>query len=526
MLVIYALLILSLLSSNVYFVSSNDSKKLENGAKYYSYIVGTGLPKLVDNGNKLLHSDDNTKNIVVERLMNIFFYVDLARSAIHDDKLNIGLKKASMASMPSNLQEMVHVPKEKKTVPLFHRLKMNSESFELGSDIQFHIPRIKYLKKTLPRITVEPYQRIMSFSIEVCMIPSLWYLELIHCMYMGMAPYFTGMLMSYSLQDVVGAAIMSIGYKDESFSLENCYFSVSLVADTRISNNYVAICNKVEKCLSSKPLSNGPFRVFRTEFENRIKRVYSLLKWGSGDLDPIQFARYSLLFSLSFVKDKMDIKPFFPERNFLPVRMMISSLGLYCLSWSTGHPPKRFEVVETLAKLISGGITSSLDSFDIDCPFKLLPFFKAESTTKTILADSYCKAIFSFGFIDESIAFSGSIDRFKRVTKPSRILLPSYHSIIPSMQHNVVLDKYGVEWMNFVGTYEAQPCKGVEGKRKIFKSRKLRRTKKANPKGIKNGVEHKKVAKSKRRNLSEGVRLIFNKSKRVSNSIENRVLGE
>ncbi|KAH8583338.1 uncharacterized protein ELE39_000106 [Cryptosporidium sp. chipmunk genotype I] len=493
--------------------------------KYYSSIINSGLVKFVYYGNKLLQSDEATKSLVMRRLSNIYYELDALRTGIHGDKSNIKLETNAIYSASSYSKELVHIPKESKIIPLSHRLKIKYTNFEFGEDIQFHFPRIKYLKKVLPSITIEPYQRVMSFSIEVCMIPSIWYLELIHCMYMGMAKYFTGIVMSFSMQDIVGSAIMSIGYKDESFSIENCYYSVSLIADDAISKNYIPICKSMEACLKSKPLSESAFSAFRSEFEERIKRAYSLLKWKNGDLNPIQFAKYSLLYSLYFVKDRIKIRLFYPEKNFLPIRIMLSSLGIYCISGLNYDPPKSFQIVETLAELISKGIMLSLDSFYIDCSFKVLELLKRESNSAFPLAEFFCKEIFSFGFIDENIDVINQSDDFKVITKPSRVLIPSYPSVIPKMQHNLEIDKYDTDWMNFTGTIEVELNKEIEGskKKRVFTSRALKHTKKMDPSGVRNRFELCGSNGKKPIKLSKKITLIFNKSKRKSYSITGRI---
>ncbi|OII73785.1 uncharacterized protein cubi_03583 [Cryptosporidium ubiquitum] len=516
--------ILTLFISNIFFTLAYDLENPKNNIKYYSSIINSGLVKFVHYCDQLLQSDNATGRLAIRKLSDIHSEIDASRSGIQDDELNIAVKTNTIGLSPSYSKGLVHIPKESKAVPLHHRMKLKYENFELGNDIQFHFPRIKYLKKTLPSITIEPYQRVMSFAIEVCMIPSIWYLELIHCMYMGMAQYYTGIVMSYSLQDLVGSAIMSIGYKDESFSIENCYYSVSLVADDQISKNYIEICKRMEKCLKSGPLSEGPFSEFRTEFEERIKKVYSLLKWKSGDLSPIQFSKYSLLYSLYFVKSRMNLKSFHPEKNFLPIRMMISSLGIYCISGLKNDPPKKFKIVETVAKLVSEGIMSSLDSFDINCPFEVLPLLKFDLSM--IVAESFCREIFSIGFIDEDI-ISNKADNFITITKPFRILIPSYSSVIPKMQHNLRFDKYSTDWMDFVSTEEIVFNRGIEGnkRRKVFTSKTLKNTKKMNPNGIRNRFEAYRTGEKKTK-LSKRAKYIFTKGKKRSDIISRHVSGQ
>lgn len=71
--------------------------------------------------------------------------------------------------------------------------------------------------------------------------------------------------MSYNLQDVVGTSIMSMGYKDEKFSIDKCKYSVSIFADEQISLYYDEICKEVEVFMKSRLSNNGPLSSLRTE---------------------------------------------------------------------------------------------------------------------------------------------------------------------------------------------------------------------------------------------------------------------
>lgn len=533
MLVLSLNVISILLVFNACFAVSSGPVDPESEIRCHSSTENNGLIKFIKTSNMLLYSDDSIKDEVKKRLDESYFNIEDAMCSLHGDTLNMVSEPS-----PSNLQsqgdsnKLVHVPREKKVVPLLHKLKMRYKNLETGHESKLHIPRIKHLKKMLPKITIEPYQRVMSFSIEVCMIPSIWYLELIHCMYMGMARYFTGMTMSYSLQDIVGSAIMSIGYKDEAFSILNCYNSVSLVADDRISGNYDDICSQMETCLKSKPFLDSQFSVLRPEFEGRINSVYSALERKGGEMSPIQFARYSVLYSLYFVKNKMKLQAFYPERNFLPIRMMLTSLGIYYLGGSANYPPRNLAIVEKSTNLVSRSILSSLDTFDIDCPYELLPLFETDSKANSIMVDFFCKEIFSFGFVDESTDSINITDDLEVVTKPSRILIPSYLSVIPRMDVDLEPDSYSTDWMGFLGTWEAGSCEGAQRERsrkKIFMSSKLRKTRRKDPEGVRNTFEgeiegNDTGSRSKSKKLSKRLTGLFNRSRRRSDSITNRII--
>ncbi|KAK6590693.1 putative Secreted Protein [Cryptosporidium xiaoi] len=386
-----------------------------------------------------------------------------------------------------------HIPSEQKSLNGFKRLSYNLENMANSLDISFlrpnkqeeqndnllFFPRIKHFRKKLPVLTPEPYQRLMTFAIEVCMIPKLWYLELIHCMYMGMAPFFKGMLMSYSLQDVVGSAIMTIGYLDLSFSIENCHRSVSMVSDDSISPNYEYICDKMKTCLESKVFENGEYAKFKDEFVTRINNIYKSADVGVAQLGNI--ASYFLRLGISTSPNSNGYSKDYNVRNFLPVRTMASMVSIINIYKRFDSHFANIRQFNKFYHIISFSTFISVKKYFISCKKFLNSNIKINLKEKGLLFEFLCKDFISVGFIDESFNIMGDDeDKFIQATQPSRILRKNYADVIPSMPSDESLESFGKEWLEFAADEfeitEAPLSRPATGR--FYKSKLLSKTKK------------------------------------------------
>ncbi|KAJ1612427.1 putative secreted protein [Cryptosporidium canis] len=381
----------------------------------------------------------------------------------------------------------VHLPTEVKNLKIISKLKRLPGSKLTDSIRLSNFPRVKNFKKKLVLLPSEPYQRVMSFAIEQCMIPSKWYLELIHCMYFGMAPKFSGMVLSYSLQDIVGAALMSISYKDEHFNSENCFNAVSLVVDDYISPHYKEICESVQTCLESKHFEKYFSKQIK-EFESRMESAYSNIALKPGRLEPMQFYRYSVLFSMSLIKDKsIDLKTY-PERNFLPIRIALSSLAYYAISTNQGWEFESERAVSIFfTKLILKMLFEVLMISISRCKEKIFEFSKEKANDKLVLFEMFCKEILSAGFVVEAISeLDASDPLYSKAVMPQRILDRSYQSFIPDMTRDLDHSKYDNSWAHAQIDFSTPTVERPDTVQRVYRSKKLKKTFKRDTMG--NGI--------------------------------------
>ncbi|KAF7456014.1 putative Secreted Protein (WYLE family) [Cryptosporidium felis] len=519
--------------------SASSRGDTSSGQKYYKQIISNNILSVVRNLRKIPGSDKTAKERAIIFLSKLYKSEDF-RTALNGDIVNLQVPDSLENKNQMDNSGLVHVASEFKKLSIFRKLKIEYEKRNvlLDKTATFHFPRVRHYRNHLPIITPEPYQRVMSFSIEVCMIPSIWYLELIHCMFMSSARFYTGIMMSYSLQDLVGSAIMTIGYEDEKFSLENCYYSVSLVADDVISRNYKIICEEMEECLRSNSFTGRDFSPLVKEFEKRITRVYSYFDKDEQGISALQFAKLSLLYSVSFVKTSKRPQAFHPERNFLPIRIMLAALVYFGVSNLFSYQVKKQDIVRGLAKFISSSMFRSLELNLLNCPFEMGELAKERSQQSYILFDFFCMEIFSTGFVEEKVVVIEDSELFKKATKPSRVLLPMYASVIPRMSHDLNIEEYDREWLRVAEPPQQGPetqelqKQGSEDRedrynrsRKIYKSRLLKKTRKRNPKGIGNTLQTTRPDTQKHSSHTNRVGL-FPGNRRRMNSISRRVLGE
>lgn len=392
-----------------------------------------------------------------------------------NDRFLHELKDENDFHVPSDVP--VHLPIEIKDARSMSNYRRYPNTGLIESMAMSNFPRVKSFKKKMVLLTSEPYQRMMSFAIEQCMLPSIWYLELVHCMYFGMAPKFSGMILSYSMQDVVGAAFMSIGYKDGHFHLENCYQAVSLVVDDQISRYYKEICASVSTCLESRNFETSFYKQKR-EFETRMENAYSQIAAKPGFLTPMQLYRYAALLSMSLIKDKsIDLK-LYPERNFLPIRIALTSLAYYAisnsLSWQFESERKvTVFFTKTILKML---FEVSLVSIPM-CRNRISKFSGDIAEDNRTLIEMFCKEILSAGFILEAICdLNVDNELHSRAIMPQRILDLSYNLFVPDMTIDMDVSKYDTSWIYAHFDTTAPTFQKPTGIQKAYRSRKLEKT--------------------------------------------------
>ncbi|KAH8742084.1 hypothetical protein FG386_003411 [Cryptosporidium ryanae] len=127
--------------------------------------------------------------------------------------------------------------------------------------------------ENLCTMPIDPLERVYYYGVELIEIPSLFYLENLHCMYSGIKPFVNGLLPSYSLQDLMGASLFMIGI-GKKFKEYLCIQAVNLWSDDSIVPHSKEICSRVKKCLSSNEFESKKYKPLVTKYSKRIDEIY------------------------------------------------------------------------------------------------------------------------------------------------------------------------------------------------------------------------------------------------------------
>ncbi|KAH7647878.1 hypothetical protein FG379_000505 [Cryptosporidium bovis] len=419
------------------------SERATYDASGTSYNRESSLKRLFE----LINNEGKEPIGSLESNITFFSYLDKTEldTSLCKDVSSYGTLKPNIEM--DKYKDICHIPSKSVSLSYYDFEKSSTKEDSIDAGKKFFFPRVKSYRKDLPIITTEPYQRLMTFAIEVCMVPSMWYLELIHCMFVSTIPYLNGMLMSYSLQDIVGSAIMSMEYRNEKFNLNNCMESVSYVKDDAISSNMADICHNMKKCLDSEEFTLGDFSELEQEFSYRIKNVYASVPNFGKLLKPTLFARYSILYSIHLLFSKFKLNKEYPEINFLVIRIMTASLSYYALAKELNLLlESESKVVDFFTKMFTSLMFKDTATIINSCKKSVADFGNKRLDAKIL--DIFCKEIFSVGFINEDIG----IHKYRvegYLVNPKRVLLESYVSVIPEMMQNLNIEKYDCAWMYF-----------------------------------------------------------------------------
>ncbi|KAL7066607.1 hypothetical protein ACR3K2_29620 [Cryptosporidium serpentis] len=328
----------------------------------------------------------------------------------------------------------LHIPSIERKVPV-SRIVINAALKKPLGEHELR-QRLMLAKKELPELPMEPYQRTMTFAIEQCLLPNLWHLELVHCMYMSIAPFLKGLIMSYTLQDIVGSAMVTMGYKDEVFAIENCFNSVSMISDDNISVHYKHICQSTASCLSTHPLSNGPYSRFKKEFSVRIDQAYSILPSSIGGINSKTLARLLLLISLNRMSSNSETrKIYYPDRLFICIRAMNTALAVISIIECSMEPANIINRATSIINLVIDSLSAiELKEIFMKCRKYLDGLGIKDLGMNTILNHAICFEMLSIGFIYEhpTPSLIVPIEHFNKSIMPIRMLSVSYPALIPS----------------------------------------------------------------------------------------------
>ncbi|KAH8740626.1 hypothetical protein FG386_002208 [Cryptosporidium ryanae] len=304
--------------------------------------------------------------------------------------------------------------------------------------------RIPVITTSPTRLPLEYNERLLSFGVNICNLPSLWYLELSFCMHKGVTKFTTGVLTSYTLQDIIGAALDSMELPSEGFSVSRCTVAVKKFSDVAINENSKEVCNIMASCLSSKEFLSDKKKRIAKKWEKNITNIYKEMPPFFRGQQPRSYAQKIITGIIMARRERIDKTSRkkaninnIPDKLFYIIRCFNFAMMLTEFLINSGFKdmdafelsPKSYSIicdnalmqptpVKMIAKCASMVINAHMKYNSID----YFPFVRSAtwSPFSNIIIQHACTELVSIGFInsDVTIPKNMSIDEIKYLAFP------------------------------------------------------------------------------------------------------------
>ncbi|KAH7647674.1 hypothetical protein FG379_001473 [Cryptosporidium bovis] len=257
--------------------------------------------------------------------------------------------------------------------------------------------------ENLYTMPIDPLERVYFYAVELIEIPSLYHLENLHCMYLGIKPFINGLLPSYSLQDLVGASLfmMGIGGKFKDYL---CMQAVNLWSDDNIVPNAKEICDRVKKCLSNSEFSDKKYKTLINKYSKRIDEIYEGKRYMGADT--AKFYAEKAFYQVVNVFHKLEAhkRPDYIEKLFVIVRAIRFMIYANELLIRSGVKKKPVFTASKVADIMQYSV------FRVE-PVSMVRFcvahfltvrFKFRKNMGIAVIEEACAHSLSFGFIDDT----------------------------------------------------------------------------------------------------------------------------
>ncbi|OII75439.1 uncharacterized protein cubi_01960 [Cryptosporidium ubiquitum] len=268
--------------------------------------------------------------------------------------------------------------------------------------------------KDLPQMPVDPLERVYSYAVNIIEIPSAFYLEQVHCMYTGIKPFINGILASYSLQDLIGASLYSVG-SDVLFKDYLCIQAINLWSDDQIVPNANAICARAKKCLDNNEVNDRKNKQLFSEYSNKISSIYSNKRF-IGAVSGHTFASETFFrMTQKFHELEAHKRPDYIEKLFVLVRSIRFMIYANELLIRSGVKKKAVFKVDRVSDVIQYSV------FRVE-PVSMIRYCVAHSITArykfrrsmgVAVIEEACAHSLSFGFIDDTNKLPPGITKSK-----------------------------------------------------------------------------------------------------------------
>ncbi|CUV06262.1 unnamed protein product [Cryptosporidium hominis] len=286
--------------------------------------------------------------------------------------------------------------------------------------------------KDLKQMPIDPLERVYSYAVNIIEVPNAFYLEQVHCMYTGIKPFINGILPSYSLQDLIGASLYSIG-PDGIFKDYFCIQAINLWSDDQIVPNANAICERTKKCLDNREVNERKTKQLFNEYVNKISMIYSNKRFIGAD-SGYTFASNAFLEMVQIFHElEAHKRPDYIEKLFVIVRSIRFLIYANELLLRSGVKNKAVFKASNVSDVIQYSV------FRVD-PVSMIRFcvahfittrFKFRKNMGIAVIEEACAHSLSFGFIDDT----GQLPRGVTKSKAREIIYQHFSTLEEEEEH-------------------------------------------------------------------------------------------
>ncbi|KAF7458996.1 putative Secreted Protein (WYLE family) [Cryptosporidium felis] len=257
--------------------------------------------------------------------------------------------------------------------------------------------------KDLLVMPVDPLERVYSYAVRIVEIPDVFYLEQVHCMYMGIRPFITGILVSYSLQDLIGASLYSVG-SDKSFQEYLCLHAINMWSDDQIVPNSDAICSRARKCHENGEFKDKKLKSLVNKYAGEIDDIYENKRFIGADSGRAYAVKAFHEMTMAFHELEAHKRPDYIEKLFVILRAIRFMIYANELMIRSGVKKKPVFKVEGVSDVMQYSV------FRVE-PVSMIRFcvahflttrYKFRKNMGIAVIEEACVHSLSFGFIDDT----------------------------------------------------------------------------------------------------------------------------
>ncbi|OII73788.1 uncharacterized protein cubi_03586 [Cryptosporidium ubiquitum] len=160
-------------------------------------------------------------------------------------------------------------------VPGWDGMKIPIHSTNDYSKLRLKPPEESKSISIFPPVVIE---RFMLFTLEECLLPSKFFVQVAFCTFDAIYPYLEGVPSGEIMQDIVGAAMYSINKIEGNFSfdLDYCRNAIAMISDPRINSNADSKCHDISLCMHQDHLPQLSPSLSKLNLNQLIEKSFML----------------------------------------------------------------------------------------------------------------------------------------------------------------------------------------------------------------------------------------------------------